>query len=103
MTTEELKAHRRAICEALIEGKQCQHRLINEEDWMEQRPSYIASVLFASDESAQRIRIKPEPRKVWVGWRGAEYVPIFAEDEEAFRYMSNKYPSYNWQLVEEPE
>jgi hypothetical protein len=103
MTTEELKAHRRAICEALIEGKQCQYHLFSTDDWVEQRTSDIASALFASEEGAQRVRIKPEPRKVWVGWRGAEYTPVFAEDEELFRYMSNKYPEYSWQLVEEPQ
>ncbi len=103
MTTEELKAHRRAICEALIEGKQCQYHSLQEDIWVEHCRVNIARALFASEEGAHQVRIKPEPRKVWVGWRGAEYVPVFAEDEESFRYMSNKYPAYNWQLVEEPE
>ena len=102
MTTKELKAHRRAICEALIEGKKCQV-VDHKHNWIDLHPSSIAAGLFSDKHNPDTIRIKPEPRKCWIGWRGPEYVPVFAEDEESFRYMSNKYPAYNWQLVEEPE
>ena len=101
MTTEELKAHRRAICEALIEGKQCQ--LYNCGQWLDRPADVVCTSLWIDSWKPEHIRIKPEPRKCWIGWRGPEYVPVFAEDEESFRYMSNKYPAYNWQLVEEPE
>ena len=101
MTTEELKAHRRAICAALIEGITVQVK-DNEGEWGEGVDASVPA-LWLFDGRHERVRIKPEPRKVWVGWRGSEYVPIFAEDEESFRYMSNKYPAYNWQLVEEQE
>jgi len=99
MTTEELKAHRRAIFNALNEGKRCQIMISNQ--WSDWKAEVVACNLFSPSWKPEFIRIKPEPRKVWVGWRGAEYVPVFAEDEESFRYMSNKYPAYNWQLVEE--
>ena len=100
MNTEELKAHQLTICKALIEGKQCQY-IDKEGNWKDGLAFFVASILF--DDTAGEIRIKPEPRKVWIGWRGAEYVPVFAEDEESFRYMSNKYPAYKWKIVEESE
>ena len=99
MTTEELKAHRRAICEALIEGKQCQVLVYG--NWVDQHTQTVACRLFNEPSISEAIRIKPEPRKVWIGWRGPECFPILAETEESFRYMSNKYPHFNWQLVEE--
>jgi hypothetical protein len=101
VTTEELKAHRRAICEALIEGKQCQ--LYNCGQWLDRPADVVCTSLWIDSWKPEHIRIKPEPRKVWVGWRGPECFPILAETEESFRYMSNKYPHFNWQLVEEPE
>jgi len=79
MTTEELKAHRRAICEALIEGKQCQVLVYG--NWVDQHTQTVACRLFNEPSMSEAIRIKPEPRKVWIGWRGPECFPILAETE----------------------
>ena len=66
MNPDELKAHRRAICEALIEGKQCQIHYSG--SWVDQSAETIACNLFRPDGGSMEIRIKPEPRKVWIGW-----------------------------------
>ena len=99
MTTEELKAHRRAICEALIEGKQCQMMVTGQ--WTDQNPQTAACNLF-SDWKPECIRIKPEPRKVWIGWHSIGQ--FYAESEEGKAEFEKHWPSpVKWQLVEEPE
>jgi hypothetical protein len=102
MTTEELKAHRRAICEALIEGKQCQYCLLCNDSWIDQEPQTIASVLFGSEESAQRVRIKSSPRKVWIGWHTGGY-PILTTTDPALGagVGDQSWQAEHWQLVEE--
>lgn len=99
MTTEELKANRRAICEALIEGKQCQY--INKEGiWNDGAAFFVASILF--DDIAEQIRIKPEPRKVWIGWHTGEY-PILTTTDPALGagVGDQSWQVEHWQLVEE--
>ena len=102
MTTEELKAHRRAICEALIEGKQCQ--ALFPAGWFDCQPETAAAWVFRSEKHAEDVRIKPEPRKVWIGWP--------KDKSNLSNWVTTKNPSefedafivqHNWQLVEEPE
>ena len=62
MTPEELKAHRRAICEALIEGKQCQCCYTPGAKvllWQDASAGEAAQRLF-SNRSPELVRIKPE-------------------------------------------
>lgn len=101
MTPEELKWHRREICAALIDGKQCQMMVTGQ--WTDQNPQTAACNLF-SDWKPEFIRIKPEPRKLWVGWP--------KDKSDISNWVSTRNPSefdndfrlkYNWQLVEEPE
>lgn len=102
MTTEELKAHRRAICEALIEGKQCQIRVFDE--WCDHDADSIAANLFRSPSRIHSIRIKPEPRKVWIGWPEpgkSGWKDYCIRPAELKR--EDLGVGYNWQLVEEPE
>lgn len=99
MTTEELKAHRRAICEALIEGKQCQ--LYNCGQWLDRPADVVCTSLWIDSWKPEHIRIKPEPRKVWVGWPKTgplNWVPVRNGNGPDPTHQS---PSYNWQLVEE--
>ena len=102
MTTEELKAHRLTICKALIEGKQCQYHSLQEDIWVEHCRVNIARALFASEEGAHLVRIKPEPRKVWLGWPAnpKHVVPYIVENENGKCLYDS---TVKWQLVEEPE
>jgi hypothetical protein len=69
MTSEELKSHRRAICEALIEGKQGQIKQNNHPitGWIDS-PAHNCAMWLFHDWATYSVRIKPEPRKCWVGW-----------------------------------
>ncbi len=88
MTLDELKAHRRAICEALLEGKQCQLQINGE--WTDSQPCNAVWTAFTN--SPDFVRIKPEPRKCWVKWSSS-----CAEN------LSNldRTGEPGWQLVEE--
>ena len=96
MTTEELKAHRRAICEALIEGKQCQ--VFFNGKWEEWSACTVAFRLFEPTPTYD-IRIKPEPRKVWIGWH--EECAVVAQNDDVKKWLIECYPNTNWQPVVE--
>jgi hypothetical protein len=92
MTTEELKAHQLTICKALIDGKQCQVK--TEGIWVDSHTSSVAYELFAATKFHD-VRIKPEPRKVWVKWNDGVYggPPVSV--------AINNPRQEGWQLVEE--
>lgn len=102
MTPDELKAHRRKICEALIEGKQCQcSYTIGEPDllWQDASPSEAAERVFGK-HWPEYVRIKPQPRQCWVGWWDDE--PYLASSEESCReWERNRGVKPKWQLVTE--
>ena len=99
MTTEELKAHRRSICEALIEGKQCQ--LYNCGQWLDRPADVVCTSLWIDSWKPEYIRIKPEPRKVWVGWHGSGQCLV--PNEHGKSYHEKQWGKVKWQLVEEPQ
>ena len=98
MTTEELKAHRRAICEALIEGRQCQVLVYG--NWVDQHTQTVACRLFNEPSISEAIRIKPEQRKVWIGWHSIGQ--HFATSDEGKAEFEKHWPErINWQPVVE--
>jgi hypothetical protein len=71
--------------------------------WQDASAPEAAQRVF-SDRSHELVRIKPEPRKVWVGWpipSRAGWKDYCIRPAELKR--EDLGVGYNWQLVEEPE
>jgi hypothetical protein len=99
MTPEELKAHRRKICEALIEGKRVEYRRAGVDHWS---PLSIdaAEKFFNWIEGSElySLRIKPQPRQCWVGWlKNGE---VISRDENKDT-LEKYHGPVKWQLVVE--
>jgi len=102
MTTEELKAHRQAIFNALNEGKRCQIMISNQ--WSDWKAEVVACNLFSPSWKPEFIRIKPEPRKVWIGWpKDKSNLSNWVTTKNQSEFEDAFIVQYNWQLVEEPE
>jgi hypothetical protein len=99
MTPEELRKHRREICEALIEGKQCQAMYCGE--FQDYPARSIANELFASSLQAGLVRIKPQPRQCWVGWSNDTKGAWCRDTKEGVAELSKEFPDIKWQLVVE--
>lgn len=66
MTPEELKAWRIKVCTDLANG--VQYQMHRGGRWVDEHACTITAGVFNDDRKPETIRIKPEPRKVWVGW-----------------------------------
>ena len=99
MTPEELKAHRRAICEALIEGIPVQVKGYDGE-WGEGKDDSVAS-MWLFDGRHDRVRIKSEPRKCWIGWGVFNDARWTAWSEESRNKITEQCAigTIKWQLV----
>ena len=101
LSPADLAEHRLYICKALIAGQQCQIRSHFEEKWTDYNIHRCAGLLFSNSHlDYLRVRIKPEQRKVWVGWmlNGA----ILVDNENTKAKASLEHHILAWTEVLEP-
>jgi hypothetical protein len=106
MTPDELRKHRREICEALIEGKECQIVSNDRTKWYDSSLLTVIEFLFRSSyvemcNPEPSIRIKPQPRQCWVGWDGKGKGAWCRDTEEETKILNKEYSDIKWQLVVE--
>lgn len=103
MTKEEIKKHKMAIFEAVLDGKGIEHitsalRWEPCHEW-----SVLSAIRFDTNDGA-RFRIKPEPRVCWVGWGNREDTyagPYCFDREEEKKEFAARFPNIKWQRVTE--
>lgn len=103
MTPEELKAWRIEVCTNLANGVKYQMKgqLMGRPGWSNVSAGATAAEVFADpDNRLFEIRIKPKPRKVWIGWHRGGY-PILTTTDPALGTGDESWQADKWQLVEE--